>query len=71
MTNYLNKTLLRDSKRWRIEQIDELDHGELDEQKSTQDMDSAGTDKKSDELGKFYCTNHLASQYVIKLLYFG
>jgi len=25
MTNYRNKTLLRDRKRWRIEQIDELD----------------------------------------------
>jgi len=30
------KTLLRDRKRWRIMQIDELDDGELDKQKCTQ-----------------------------------
>jgi len=32
----LSETLLRDRKRWRIEQIDNLDDGELDEQKCTQ-----------------------------------
>jgi len=33
MTNYTNKMLLRHGKRW---QIDELDDGELGEQKCTQ-----------------------------------
>jgi len=32
----MNKTILRYRKRWRIKQIDELDDGELDEQKCTQ-----------------------------------
>jgi len=36
MTYYWNKTLLGDRKRWRIERIDELDDGVLDEQKCAQ-----------------------------------
>jgi len=36
MTYWPNKTFLRDRKRWRIGQIDELEDGELDEQKCTQ-----------------------------------
>ena len=43
MTNEMNKTLLRDRKRWRIRQIDELD----EQQKWTQKKGiSAGTDEK-------------------------
>jgi len=38
MTYWPNKTLLRDRKRRRIAKIDELDGGELDEQKCTQKM---------------------------------
>ena len=32
----VEQNALRDRKRWRIEQIDELDDGELDEQKCAQ-----------------------------------
>ena len=63
----MNKTLLRDRKRWRIKQIDELVDGELDEQKCTQKIGILlGPMKKwwikridesnDDELDKFYCT---------------
>jgi len=38
--------LLKDTKKWRIKQIDELDDGELGKQKYTQKRDSARTDKK-------------------------
>ena len=41
-----NKMLLKDTKKWRIKQIDELDDGELGKQKYTQKRDSARTDKK-------------------------
>jgi len=45
MTYWPNKTLLRDRKRWRIEQIDELD-----EQKCTQKIGILPGPTKSDEL---------------------
>jgi len=58
--------LRRDRKRWRIKQIDELDDGELDEQKCTQKIGVLpGPTKKwrikrideldDDELDEFYC----------------
>jgi len=67
MTNYTNKTFLRDRKRWRIERIDELDDGELGEKKCTQKigilpgLTKNGRVKridelKDDELDEFYCT---------------
>jgi len=64
MTNQTNKTLLRDRKRWQIEQIDELDDGELDEQKCTQIIGILPWPTKKwridklndDELNEFYCT---------------
>jgi len=46
MTYQPNKTLLRDGKRSWIEQIDELEDGELDEQKRTQTRNFVGTDEK-------------------------
>jgi len=63
----MNKTLLRDRKRWRIKQIDELDDGELDEQKCTQKIEILpGPTKKwrikrIDELDEFYCIKYLES----------
>jgi len=54
----MNKTLLKDRKRWRIKQIDELD-----EQKCTQKIGILpGPTKKwrikqIDELDEFYCTS--------------
>jgi len=67
MTNWMNKTLLRDRKRWRTKQIDKLDDGELDEQNCTQKIGILpGPTKKGrikridelddDELDEFYCT---------------
>ena len=67
MTNYTNKTLLRDRKRWRIERIDELDDGELGEQKCTKKVGILpGPTKKwrikridklnDNELNEFNCT---------------
>jgi len=67
MTNQTNKTLLRDSKRWRIKQIDELDDSEFDEQKCPQKIGILpGPTKKwqierideldNDELDEFYCS---------------
>jgi len=66
MTKQPNKTLLRDRKRWRIEQIHELADGKLDEQKCRQKIGILlGPTKKwwikqiddlnDDELGEFYC----------------
>ena len=61
MTNYTNKTLLRDRKMWRIKQIDELDDGELDEQKCTQKIEilpwptKKWRIKQIGELDEFYC----------------
>jgi len=63
MTNYTNKTLLRDRKRWQIEWIDELG-----EQKCTQKIGiQPGPTKKwrikridelnDDEWDEFYCIN--------------
>jgi len=68
MTSKTNKTLLKDRKRWRIERIDELDDGELGEQKCTQKIGILpGPTKKwrikridesnDDELDEFYCTD--------------
>jgi len=60
MTNKTKKTLLRDRKRWRIKQFDELDDGELDEQKYTQKIGILpGPTKKwrikrIDELNEFW-----------------
>jgi len=70
MTNQTNKTLLRDRKRWRIKQIDDLDNGQLDEQKCTQKIGILyGPTKKwrikridelnDDELDEFYCITDL------------
>jgi len=66
MTNWANKTLLRDRKRWRIKQIDELDDGGLDEEKCPQKIGILpGPTKKwqikwideldNDELDEFHC----------------
>ena len=66
MTNKTNKMLHRDRKRWRIKQLDELDDGELDEQKCTQKIGILpGPTKKwrikridelnDDEWDEFYC----------------
>ena len=49
----MNKTLLRDRKRWRIKQIDKLDDGELDEQKFTQKIGFCRDRQKSDELANW------------------
>jgi len=60
MTNYTNKTLLRDRKRWWIERIDKLDNRKLGEQKCTQKIGILpGPTKKwrikrIDELNEFY-----------------
>ena len=62
MTNETNKTLLRDRKRWRIKQIDELD-----EQKCTQKIGILpGPTKKwqikrIDKLDEFYCNFKFAT----------
>jgi len=69
--------LLRDRKRWRIKQIDELDDGKLDEQKCTQKIGILpGTMKKwqikrideldDDELDEFYGTFLLISMIIFK-----
>jgi len=70
----MNKTLLRNWKRW---EIDKLDNGKLDEQKSTQKRGILlGPTKKwrikridklnDDELDKFYCSccKTASQQYV-------
>jgi len=62
--------LLRDRKRWRINQIDELNDGELNEQKCTQKIGILpGPTKKwrinelnDDELDEFYCTKKLVAK---------
>jgi len=64
MTDYSNKTLLRDWNRWRIKRIEQLDDVELDEQKCTQKIGILPRPTKKwrinesndDELDKFYCT---------------
>jgi len=59
MTYYPNKTLLSDTKRWQIKQIDELDDCELDEHKCTQKIGILpGPTKKWRivELDEFYFT---------------
>jgi len=56
--------LLRDGKRWRIQQIDELDDGEFDEQKCSQKIGilpvliKKWRIKRIDELDEFYCTTN-------------
>jgi len=70
----MNKTLLRDRKRWWIKQIDELDDGELDEQKCIRRIGILpGPTKKwlikrndelnEDELDEFYCTLNFVARH--------
>jgi len=81
MTNYTNKMLLRHGKRW---QIDELDDGELGEQKCTQKVGILlGPTKKwrikridklnDDEIDEFYCillTWHLCDKLMGSVIFF-
>jgi len=71
--------LLRDKKRWRIEQIDEFDDGELDEQKCIQKIEILpGPTKKwridelnDSELDKFYCISITWSKILQLFLWSG